>query len=378
LKRGSYLRGVPCIEAGVENVHGTLPAGTPFPAGLTRTLVPAAAGKDHRVLSARIEHLALLAGLPASRDRLLSTAGDEVRRFVTSVFDLALDRRLLAADEDLPGLLDEPPPEWGRRNRRLAGFLAAGGLPAKSRALTAGETEALLFELAVYLGVLYHEETDFLEVADGRLTVRYGAERRVHRLPPELATFRRRGDSMFAADLELMAGDRLDFYWHGGDLVALAQPVEARPVHLDRRHAPRQRWQRFRTLQQVASAVQTRYPGFPFEGFEILSRGVSGRVGKLELLGTGGRRLVVEGLAVRWTLDLEDTLFEARPARSEAGVAGWVFRGRGWGHGVGMCQAGAYAMAVRGLDYRSILQHYYTGIELGRLKPVPRRPRLAP
>ncbi|MEE8524747.1 MAG: SpoIID/LytB domain-containing protein [Thermoanaerobaculia bacterium] len=378
LKRGSYLRGVPCIEAGVETIHGMLPVGTPFPAGLTRRLLPPSAlAKEHRVLSARIEHLALLAGLPVARDRLRSTSSDEVRRFVTSVFDLALDRRLLAGGEDLRRLLADPPPEWGLRDRRLAGFLVEGGLPAKARALTAGEVETLLFELAVYLGVLRHEQTHFLAVADGRLTVRDGAERRAQQLSSPLATFRRRGPSLIAADLELMAGDRLDFYWHDGGIVALAQPVEAAPVTLDRLHAPHQSWRRFKTRQQVASTVQERYPGFPFEGFEILSRGVSGRVGRLKLLGAGERSLVVEGLAVRWTLDLHDTLFEVRAARSEAGVAGWVFRGRGWGHGVGMCQAGAYAMALRGSDYRSILEHYYTGIELGRLKPVPQRPRLA-
>jgi SpoIID/LytB domain protein len=41
-----------------------------------------------------------------------------------------------------------------------------------------------------------------------------------------------------------------------------------------------------------------------------------------------------------------------------------------------MSQAGAFGMAVRGSSYREILEHYYTGIRLGRLKPVPPRPRI--
>lgn len=38
--------------------------------------------------------------------------------------------------------------------------------------------------------------------------------------------------------------------------------------------------------------------------------------------------------------------------------------GRGYGHGVGMSQWGAYALALRGEDYRQILQHYYQGARI--------------
>jgi stage II sporulation protein D len=104
-----------------------------------------------------------------------------------------------------------------------------------------------------------------------------------------------------------------------------------------------------------------------------LSRGVSGRVGKLQLLGSDGRTEVVEGLAVRWTLDVPDTWFYVSRHQSADRQPGWLFRGRGWGHGVGMCQAGAYGMASRHLGYREILEHYYSGVELGRVRQV--RPR---
>lgn len=43
---------------------------------------------------------------------------------------------------------------------------------------------------------------------------------------------------------------------------------------------------------------------------------------------------------------------------------GYEFRGRGWGHGVGMCQDGAKAMALKGRPYRKILRHYYPGASL--------------
>ena len=41
--------------------------------------------------------------------------------------------------------------------------------------------------------------------------------------------------------------------------------------------------------------------------------------------------------------------------------------GRGWDHGVGMCQVGAYGMALDGARYEEILKKYYKGIELQKL-----------
>jgi stage II sporulation protein D len=42
----------------------------------------------------------------------------------------------------------------------------------------------------------------------------------------------------------------------------------------------------------------------------------------------------------------------------------WIFYGRGWGHGLGMCQTGAYGMALEGATFQQILQHYYPGTSL--------------
>ncbi len=45
----------------------------------------------------------------------------------------------------------------------------------------------------------------------------------------------------------------------------------------------------------------------------------------------------------------------------------WQFSGRGYGHGAGLCQWGAKALADEGLSYRDILSHYYPGTELQQL-----------
>lgn len=375
LKRGDYLRGVPCVEAGASTLRGALSPGRPFPAGLTQRLLPPAKGRPTQVLAARLEHLAFLARQPLPRDRLTSLDRREVARFVQSAFDLTLDRRLLNPSEDLAALVAEPPAAWRPEDLRFAQYLHTSGVFHRPGTVDAQEAEVLLFELALQLGALRHEVVRFLDSRGGRLRLRIDGS--IETLPhlESVPTFRRQGESLRSAPLSPMAGDRLDLYWHDRNLVAMVQPVDAGPIDLSR-HAKRARWTRYKSLSDLRTSVQARYPGFPFVDFEVLARGVSGRVGKMRLLGEGDKSVDVEGLAVRWTFDVYDTLFYAERHREGNRAPGWTFRGHGWGHGVGMCQAGAYGMALRGNGYRAILEHYYSGVELGRLKPAPKRPRL--
>lgn len=48
----------------------------------------------------------------------------------------------------------------------------------------------------------------------------------------------------------------------------------------------------------------------------------------------------------------------------------FIFRGRGWGHGVGMCQFGSKQLAELGYDYREILRYYYPGAEIRNLEDL--------
>jgi stage II sporulation protein D len=59
---------------------------------------------------------------------------------------------------------------------------------------------------------------------------------------------------------------------------------------------------------------------------------------------------------------LRSTLFTVSKEKNE-----FIFKGHGWGHGVGMCQWGAKGMAEKGRDYKEILKHYYTGIEIEKV-----------
>jgi stage II sporulation protein D len=375
LKTEPYLQGVPCMETGMARLQGDLPPGVPFPGGLTLKLVPPTAGvAPATAVAARLEHLAFLAGLPAPRQRLASLDRREVQRFVASAFDLALDARLFLAPEDVKYLLNDPPRDWSEDDLRRAAYLIKSGLITGplDQPLDEREVEDMLLALAEMLRVVRREDVSFLSIANGTLTVRNGKEDRTYAVPPGLSTFRRQGEELTSAALSLLPGDRLILFLQEDRLVAAAQEVDLDGVAFDR-SSPYSSWTRFRSDSQLATQVNTRFPGVGFRDLEILERGDSGRVGKIRIHGGEGQVVEVDGLAVRWTLDVPDTLFTAKRLAPQGKQAGWLFTGRGFGHGVGMCQIGAYGMAQRGHSYRQILTHYYTGVELGRVR---RRPPL--
>ncbi|TYB30739.1 MAG: SpoIID/LytB domain-containing protein [Candidatus Mcinerneyibacterium aminivorans] len=61
--------------------------------------------------------------------------------------------------------------------------------------------------------------------------------------------------------------------------------------------------------------------------------------------------------------DLKSTMFELK---SQNGY--FVFNGKGWGHGVGLSQWGAYYMGKKGYSYKQILKFYYTNVDISRVK----------
>jgi stage II sporulation protein D len=61
---------------------------------------------------------------------------------------------------------------------------------------------------------------------------------------------------------------------------------------------------------------------------------------------------------------IRDRLFVIDKRYSGGRVTSYTFTGRGWGHGVGMCQYGAFGLARMGVKYDDIIRHYYTGVEV--------------
>ncbi|NOR12640.1 MAG: hypothetical protein GQ545_05245, partial [Candidatus Aminicenantes bacterium] len=79
-------------------------------------------------------------------------------------------------------------------------------------------------------------------------------------------------------------------------------------------------------------------------------------------------QVVVQGLRIRRVLGLREILFVIDREYNDAGeLTHYTFNGRGWGHGVGLCQVGAYGMALVGADYKEILKKYYQGIKITKI-----------
>ncbi len=107
---------------------------------------------------------------------------------------------------------------------------------------------------------------------------------------------------------------------------------------------------------------------------EILSRTPSGRIGTLAVTTAAGT-YHVRGDRVRWVLAppagpgriLRSALFDLELVRENGKISTITARGHGYGHGIGMCQAGALVMAEQGYAYDEILAHYYPGTRLVKL-----------
>jgi len=99
-------------------------------------------------------------------------------------------------------------------------------------------------------------------------------------------------------------------------------------------------------------------------GVSVRSRTATGRAEMLEVATRSGPQLL---LAVELRQLLGYSRLPSLQFDAEIDGATAVFRGRGNGHGVGLCQWGARSRALRGAGYQEILAHYYPGAELRRM-----------
>ena len=141
---------------------------------------------------------------------------------------------------------------------------------------------------------------------------------------------------------------------------------------------PRFRWSRVYTAGQLGQALTAAGRGDAAPtSISVQKRGPSGRVLALEIdRDRGAAPLVLKLDAIRRTLRrLPSTLFVVEA--EDSGV--WRFQGGGFGHGVGLSQAGAIDLADRGWSVQRILQHYYPGTQLGPfMMPAESAPAEAP
>jgi stage II sporulation protein D len=122
----------------------------------------------------------------------------------------------------------------------------------------------------------------------------------------------------------------------------------------------------------VTKQLTSRYPGLASLGTieELIVAGKDdygscARATSIKLVGATGRTETLRAADLRHALDPTGRKIKSMVCQIVPWDNGWAFLGgRGWGHGVGMCQCGAEGMARLGSDGESILQYYYPGCRI--------------
>jgi stage II sporulation protein D len=203
-----------------------------------------------------------------------------------------------------------------------------------------------------------------------RLVVRSGRGKElVMKVSSDAFLFRHIGDGIYPVrSMVLVGGESVVFHLNSNGDVDYLEVRPAQNGAAADRFSPFAYWSRDLSLGQIQSRLGRRAAGIgSIVDLRVATRGFSRRVTDLEIIGTGGIAHL-RGGRIRSALGLREQLFVIDRSYDDSGrVIGFTFTGRGWGHGVGMCQVGAYGLARQGWTYEQILKTYYTDIEVTKL-----------
>ncbi|MBN2317974.1 MAG: SpoIID/LytB domain-containing protein [Acidobacteria bacterium] len=189
---------------------------------------------------------------------------------------------------------------------------------------------------------------------------------RKFRLSDTLPIFRTESGRKVPVDrIRIIGNEKTRFHLNSDKKIDFLE-VELNPTGAaSDRYSPVATWEVTLPLSDVARKLRGLSGDIgEFRNMEPARLGKSGRAVEIRVIGsrTSG---VLNGYRVRGALGLRDTLFTlTRKYNPDGSVAEFTFHGRGFGHGIGLCQTGAYGMAKAGKSYEEILKTYYTGVEI--------------
>jgi stage II sporulation protein D len=269
-------------------------------------------------------------------------------------------------------ILRDFPPVRGEARNSLAYLIHSGVFPSSPEVADEKRT-ATRGELAYILSKSIRSYFDPVRkglfrrlTPKNELEVDEDGEIRIIPLSPDAFLFRAQDGEVFpAARLYLLGGEDIRWVESGGEVGCLEVSYPVSTATLDR-GSPFHRWLVRLSKEDLEKRVNEYYPIGQLQDVVIRKRGKSRRATELEIIGTESQ-VLVKGLKIRWVLGLRDTLFTLDKEYDAGGQTGhYVFAGRGWGHGVGLCQVGASRMAQSGADYREILKKYYRDIKISQ------------
>ena len=203
---------------------------------------------------------------------------------------------------------------------------------------------------------------------NGMLVIKSGRTSRSLNVRPDVFLLRQFGDRFYQMkETALVGGETVRFQTDGTGAVVYLEIVPSDQPTVAEKMSPFTVWNE----NLSASAVQSRLSRYvrgigALYDVNIKQKGYSRRAVELEIIGSNGVK-TLKGGKIRSALRLKEQLFVMNKRYGANGqVLSYSFTGRGWGHGVGMCQYGAYGLAKMGLKYDQIIKHYYTGVDLTR------------
>ncbi|MEP6947437.1 MAG: SpoIID/LytB domain-containing protein, partial [Acidobacteriota bacterium] len=200
---------------------------------------------------------------------------------------------------------------------------------------------------------------------DGKLVLRSGKSERQMTLRPDVYLYRAFGSDYFQVrEAALVGGEEVSYLTDASGAVAYLEikPTDA-PTSAENM-SPFTNWTKTLSAGEVQSRLSRYVRGIgTLYDVNIKQKGYSRRAVEIEIVGSNGVKSL-RGGKIRSALRLNEQLFVINKRYNGSSVASYTFTGRGWGHGVGMCQYGAYGLAKMGVKYDEIIKHYYTGVEL--------------
>lgn len=207
-----------------------------------------------------------------------------------------------------------------------------------------------------------------LTVEGRKLTLKAEGKLAAHTLPAGIPIFRRISDRFQEyRDVPVMLGDRATILLNA-QKTPVAAIVQANydGAAFDRTSSF-SNWTRSYRADELVTSINRRNPIQQLVDLRPITIDASQRIAEMEVTAENGRKFILRGLPVRWSLNVPDNLFVYEKSKDPDGVDRYTFFGKGWGHGTGFCQVGAYGMAFRGWTYDRILKNFYAGVEIVRM-----------
>jgi stage II sporulation protein D len=253
-------------------------------------------------------------------------------------------------------------------DQALAAFLVRRGLLSpgawRNPAPTFGQALQTLGRLWNELEPLEWQEGTLLR--DGQVRVKNGGPGPLSLAPGLLLAEEAPGGSLrLVKECAAQVGDRLRWLPLPEGSPLLVRRLDPDGASLDR-YNPTAHWKAEIKEADLLSRLGARAAVASIDRLE-LTHNDQGRVLEMRVVDGKGRRHLFKGMRLRSLMGLKDNVFRLL-CLGQAPDWRWIAYGRGWGHGVGMDQSGAYGMALEGAGFEGILKHYYQGIQLTSIK----------